>query len=58
MTGYVIAVAAAKLADRVDPGRRILVLAEEYLSGIYTWRALAGRTGAAILTVAREPGQG
>ena len=34
------------------------MLAEEYPSGIYTWRALAGRTGAEILTVAREPGQG
>jgi selenocysteine lyase/cysteine desulfurase len=33
------------------------VLAEEYPSGIYTWRRLAGETGAEILTVVRPPGQ-
>src|SRR5512133_3646521 len=54
-TSYGFAVAARNL--RPDPGRRILVLAEEYPSGIYTWRRLAGDTGAQIQTVAREPGQ-
>jgi selenocysteine lyase/cysteine desulfurase len=36
----------------------VLVLAEEYPSGIYTWRAAARRSGAEVLTVAREPEQG
>jgi selenocysteine lyase/cysteine desulfurase len=35
----------------------VLVLAEEYPSGIYTWRAAARRSGAEILTVSREAGQ-
>jgi selenocysteine lyase/cysteine desulfurase len=35
----------------------VLVLAEEYPSGIYTWRAAARRVGAEIVTVTREPGQ-
>jgi selenocysteine lyase/cysteine desulfurase len=56
-TSYGMATAAAALADRTGPGRRIVVLAEEYPSGIYTWRALARRTGAEIVTVDREPGQ-
>jgi selenocysteine lyase/cysteine desulfurase len=54
-TSYGFAVAAANLA--VGPGRRILVLADEYPSGVYTWRALAARTGCELLTVRREPGQ-
>ena len=33
------------------------MLDEEYPSGIYAWRAAARRSGAEILTVAREPGQ-
>ena len=33
------------------------MLAEEYPSGIYTWRAAARRTGAEMVTVSREPGQ-
>jgi selenocysteine lyase/cysteine desulfurase len=55
-TSYGIAAAARNLA--VGPGDRILVLADEYPSGIYTWRAAARRTGAEILTVTREDGQG
>jgi selenocysteine lyase/cysteine desulfurase len=39
-------------------GDRILVLAGEYPSGIYTWRAAAAESGAEILTVEPEPGQG
>src|SRR5262249_30996763 len=38
-------------------GQRVLVLAEEYPSGVYTWRVAAERAGAEILTVGREPGQ-
>lgn len=53
-TSYGFAVAARNL--ELGPGRRVLVLAEEYPSGIYTWRAAARRSGAEILTVAREPG--
>jgi len=54
-TSYGLAVAANSI--RLDAGRRILVLAEEYPSGIYTWRRMASRTGATILTARREPGQ-
>jgi selenocysteine lyase/cysteine desulfurase len=54
-TSYGFAVAARNLA--LDAGRRVLVLAEEYPSGIYTWRAAARRSGAEVLTVSRESGQ-
>jgi selenocysteine lyase/cysteine desulfurase len=54
-TSYGFAVAARNLAVR--PGQRVLVLAEEYPSGIYTWRAAARRSGGEVLTVTREPGQ-
>jgi selenocysteine lyase/cysteine desulfurase len=54
-TSYGFAVAAANLP--LEAGWRVLVLAEEYPSGIYTWRAAARRTGAEILTVSRERGQ-
>jgi selenocysteine lyase/cysteine desulfurase len=54
-TSYGFAVAARNLP--LDAGRRVLVLAEEYPSGVYTWRAAARRSGAEILTVTREPGQ-
>jgi len=54
-TSYGFAVAARNLPLRA--GQRVLVLAQEYPSGIYTWRAAARRSGAEILTVAREPGQ-
>lgn len=54
-TSYGLAVAARNLPLR--SGERVLVLAEEYPSGIYTWRAAARRYGAEVLTVAREPGQ-
>lgn len=55
-TSYGFAVAARNLPLRA--GQRVLVLAEEYPSGIYTWRAAARRSGAEVLTVAREPEQG
>jgi selenocysteine lyase/cysteine desulfurase len=54
-TSYGFAVAARNL--QVEPGRRILVLAEEYPSGVYTWQAVARETGAEMLTVERESGQ-
>jgi selenocysteine lyase/cysteine desulfurase len=50
-TSYGMAVAARNL--RLAPGSTVLVLAEEYPSGIYTWRA----AGANLLTVTRQPGQ-
>jgi selenocysteine lyase/cysteine desulfurase len=46
-TSYGFAVAARALG--VGPADRVLVLAEEYPSGVYTWRA----TGAQLLTVER-----
>jgi selenocysteine lyase/cysteine desulfurase len=54
-TSYGMAVAAANL--EAGPGERALVLAEEYPSGIYTWRAFARRTGAEIHTVRPENGE-
>ena len=38
-----------------EAGQRILVLAEEYPSGTYTWRRLAEKSD--IRTVTRSPGQ-
>jgi selenocysteine lyase/cysteine desulfurase len=52
---YGFAVAARNI--RLFEGQRILVLAEEYPSGIYTWRRLASQTGAVVHTVNRQPGQ-
>ena len=54
-TSFGLAAAARNLA--LAAGDRILVLADEYPSGIYTWRAAAAESGAEILTVEREPGQ-
>lgn len=54
-TSYGFAVTARNLPLRA--GERVLVLAEEYPSGIYTWRVAAGRAGAEIVTIGREPGQ-
>jgi selenocysteine lyase/cysteine desulfurase len=56
-SSYGMAVAARNLAPRAAAGGAILVLADEYPSGIYTWRRLAGDTGAEIVTVRRERGQ-
>jgi selenocysteine lyase/cysteine desulfurase len=50
---YGLAVAAANLP--VAPGGRILVLAEQFPSNVYTWRALATRSGAEVVSVARAP---
>jgi selenocysteine lyase/cysteine desulfurase len=54
-TSYGFAIAAANLP--LNPQQRVLVLGEEYPSGIYTWRAATRRAGAEVLTVTREPGQ-
>jgi selenocysteine lyase/cysteine desulfurase len=54
-TSYGFAVAARNLA--LQSGDRVLVLGEEYPSGIYTLRAAARATGAEIVTVHRAPGQ-
>jgi selenocysteine lyase/cysteine desulfurase len=51
-TSYGFAVAARNLS--VEPGERIVVLAEEYPSGIYTWQQLARSTGAELCTVTRD----
>ena len=54
-SSYGFAVAASNLPLRRD--QRVLVLAEEYPSGIYTWRRAVPRAGARLLTVSREPGR-
>jgi len=54
-SSYGMAVAAANLEAGL--GERVVVIDEEYPSGIYTWRAFARRTGAALHTVRRERGQ-
>jgi selenocysteine lyase/cysteine desulfurase len=54
-SSYGLAVAAANL--EAEPGQRVIVLDEEYPSGIYTWRSFARRTGAELHTVRREQGQ-
>jgi selenocysteine lyase/cysteine desulfurase len=54
-TSYGLAVAAANLTAR--PGRRVLVLADDYPSNRYTWQRFAGRTGATLATVERRRGQ-
>ena len=51
-TSYGFAVAARNL--KLRPGDRILVLAEEYPSGIYTWRVASRQAGAELLTVRRQ----
>ncbi len=51
-TSYGFAVATRNL--HVESGERIVVLAEEYPSGIYTWRQLARETGAELVTVTRD----
>jgi selenocysteine lyase/cysteine desulfurase len=54
-TSYAFAVAARNLA--LAPGDRVLVLAEEYPSGVYTWQGTTRANGAEIVTAHREPGQ-
>jgi selenocysteine lyase/cysteine desulfurase len=54
-TSYGFATVAANL--HADPGARVVVLDEEYPSGIYTWRRFAARHGAEMATVVRADGQ-
>lgn len=54
-TSYGFAVAARNLGLRA--GDRVIVLAEEYPSGIYAWRAATTSVGAQIVTVSCLPGQ-
>jgi selenocysteine lyase/cysteine desulfurase len=54
-TSYGFAVAARNLA--LHRGDRVLVLAEEYPSGIYTWQKATRAAGAEIVTVHRAPEQ-
>ena len=54
-TSYGLAVAAANLP--AGPGRRVLVLADDFPSNRYTWQRFAGRTGAALVTVERRDGR-
>ena len=51
---YGMAIAAANL--RVRAGQSIVVLDREFPSSTYTWRELARRTGARVVTVTREAG--
>jgi selenocysteine lyase/cysteine desulfurase len=50
---YGLAVAAANL--RCTPGARILLLAEQFPSNVYTWRELARQRGGEVLTIERPP---
>jgi len=52
---YGVAVAARNLD--AAPGRQILLLAEDFPSNVYTWRAFAAEKGCSILTVSRPPGE-
>jgi selenocysteine lyase/cysteine desulfurase len=54
-TSYGFAVAARNLPLRA--GQRVVVLAQEYPSGVYTWRRHVTRHGAEIRTVHRDTGQ-
>jgi selenocysteine lyase/cysteine desulfurase len=50
---YALAAAGRNLA--VEPGQRLLVLAEQFPSNVYPWRRLAAETGAEVATVPRRP---
>src|SRR5436309_5015864 len=52
---YGVAVAARNLD--AAPGQQVLLIAEDFPSDVYTWRALAAEKGCGIRTVARPPGQ-
>lgn len=52
---YGIAVAAANL--HLPPGRRALVLADQFPSNLFAWQALAQREGGEVVTIPR-PGDG
>jgi selenocysteine lyase/cysteine desulfurase len=54
-TSYGFAAVAAGL--RAEPGAGVVVLAEEYPSGVYTWQRFAARHGARVVTVDRADGR-
>lgn len=54
-TSYGLAVAAHNLSAR--RGERVLVIADEYPSTVYTWRSFAARHGAEVVTARREGDQ-
>lgn len=54
-TSYGLAVAAQNTTAR--PGGRVLLIADEYPSTVYTWRAFASRHDAEIVTVVHEDGE-
>jgi selenocysteine lyase/cysteine desulfurase len=49
---------AAVAARNLDaaPGQQVLLIAEDFPSDVYTWRAFAAEKGCSILTVSRPPG--
>ena len=52
---YGVAVAARNL--QAAPGQQVLLIAEDFPSDVYTWRAFAAEKGCGIRTVARAPGR-
>jgi selenocysteine lyase/cysteine desulfurase len=50
---YGIAVAAANV--KVEPGENILILEDQFPSNVYSWRELAARKEAKVVTVPRPP---
>jgi selenocysteine lyase/cysteine desulfurase len=54
-TSYGLAVAAHNVG--ASAGDRVLLIADDYPSNVYTWRTWARRTGAEIYTVGRDEGQ-
>ena len=51
-TSYGLAIAAHNASAR--PGDRVLLIADEYPSTVYTWRAFAAQHDAEVVTVARD----
>ena len=51
-TSYGLAIAAHNAT--AGPGDRVLLIADEYPSTVYTWRAFAAQSGAEVITVARD----
>ena len=54
-TSYGLAIAARNAT--AGPGDRVLLIADEYPSTVYTWRAFAAQSGAEVVTVARDEQQ-
>jgi selenocysteine lyase/cysteine desulfurase len=53
-TSYGLATAAKNLSAR--PDQRVLIIADDYPSNVYTWRTFCHRHGCELVTVTREPG--